>query len=237
MKLDDKTIVGKQINNWTILKFSHKLNYHKYYICRCNICGKEKPVYVQNITSEKSKSCGCEKAKIGLRSKKYNEYYIEDDCVHVKMSNCDDYMLCDIEDWNKLKCYCWSSNQYNYATAYHDGVNILIFHREIFNLENQDIQVDHISGKRLDNRKCNLRLCSNQENSFNKFKNSNNTSGYKGVYFDKERNKWRSVIQINGKSVKSPKRYNTPEEAFEWYRIKSDEYFKTFSVFKSRQCD
>lgn len=97
------------------------------------------------------------------------------------------------------------------------------------------VRSSQINGNTLDNRKQNLRICSNQENSFNKNKNSNNSSGYKGVYFDKERNKWRSAIQFNGKSIKSPKRYDTPEEAYEWYVQKSNELFGDFSVFKSRK--
>ena len=64
----------------------------------------------------------------------------------------------------------------------------------------------------------------NQENSFNKYENSNNSSGYKGVYFDKDRGKWRGAIQYNGKSIKSSKRYDTPEEAYQWYIEKSNEY-------------
>ena len=101
-------------------------------------------------------------------------------------------------------------------------------------IDDPKIQIDHKNGDTFDNRKSNLRVCNNQKNSFNKNKNSNNTSGYKGVYFDKDRNKWRASIQFNGKSYKSPKRYNTPEEAYEWYKLKSDELFKEFSVFNSR---
>ena len=88
---------------------------------------------------------------------------------------------------------------------------------------------------KLDNRKINLRECSNQKNSFNKYENSNNSSGYKGVYFDKDRNKWRGAIQYNGKSIKSSKRYDTPEEAYQWYMKKSNELFKEYSVFNSRE--
>ena len=156
--------------------------------------------------------------------------------MYVNLNNSDEnIMICDLEDWNKQKDCYWIKNRGGYATSCKNHKTI-IFHRIIMGTNNSKIQVDHINGNKLDNRKQNLRICSNQENSFNKNKNSNNSSGYKGVYFDKERNKWRSSIQFNGKSIKSSKRYDTPEEAYEWYVQKSNELFGDFSVFKSRKC-
>lgn len=64
-----------------------------------------------------------------------------------------------------------------------------------------NMYVDHINGNRFDNRKCNLRICTNQENNFNTIKKTTNTSGYKGVWFDKDRNKWVSEIKCNNIKV------------------------------------
>ena len=62
-------------------------------------------------------------------------------------------------------------------------------------------QVDHRSGDTLDNQRANLRHCSHAENMMNRKINSNNTSGYKGVSWDKAMNKWLASIQLNGKSI------------------------------------
>ena len=60
-------------------------------------------------------------------------------------------------------------------------------------------QIDHINHKRDDNRWINLRLVSNQENGRNKSLSVNNKSGFTGVCWYKDRNKWMANIRINGK--------------------------------------
>lgn len=61
--------------------------------------------------------------------------------------------------------------------------------------------VDHINGNGLDNRKLNLRICSQAQNIWNTGKRKTNTSGFKGVSYDKQRLKWRSRISRNKKEV------------------------------------
>ena len=56
--------------------------------------------------------------------------------------------------------------------------------------------VDHKNGIKLDCRRDNLRACTHQQNLYNQGKKSNNTSGYKGVRWDK--NKWKAEIRIDG---------------------------------------
>lgn len=62
--------------------------------------------------------------------------------------------------------------------------------------------IDHINGNKLDNRKCNLRICTKSQNGMNRPKQVNNTSGYKGVTWDKTNNKWTAQIMVNQKSIK-----------------------------------
>ena len=59
--------------------------------------------------------------------------------------------------------------------------------------------VDHINGDRLDNRRFNLRLCTNQQNQMNKTKRVGSSSRFKGVYFQKTSRKWVAAIQKDRK--------------------------------------
>ncbi len=61
------------------------------------------------------------------------------------------------------------------------------------------LDIDHINGKRNCNIWQNLRECTKSQNRFNTNKNRNNTSGFKGVTFDKSKNKWDAYAMVNNK--------------------------------------
>lgn len=61
--------------------------------------------------------------------------------------------------------------------------------------------VDHINGNSLDNRRENLRLATNSQNSCNKGAQANNACGVKGVDWHPISNKWRAAITTNGKKI------------------------------------
>jgi hypothetical protein len=72
--------------------------------------------------------------------------------------------------------------------------------------------VDHIDGNKLNNNVKNFRWATKQENNRNQKLTDKNTSGVKGVYYDKSRSKWCARYSLNNKTV-SLGRYNTLEEA------------------------
>lgn len=73
-------------------------------------------------------------------------------------------------------------------------------------------EIDHINRIRNDNRIVNLREVSRTENNLNASIRKDNTSGYKGVSWNKTRNKWQAYIKIKGKK-KSLGYHHTAEEA------------------------
>ena len=77
--------------------------------------------------------------------------------------------------------------------------------------------LDHINEVKDDNRLVNLRLATHQENHQNQSSpQTNNTSGYLGVYWHKGAKKWRAQIQVNGKK-KYLGYFDTAEEASKAY--------------------
>ena len=107
-------------------------------------------------------------------------------------------VLVDAEDWERVSKHTWGVNRKRdkfYARTYirvpghylkgphkwkQPKYNSVGLHRLILDAP-PGKHVDHINGDTLDNRKCNLRLCSIRENLLNRGPNKNNTSGYKGV--------------------------------------------------------
>lgn len=81
-------------------------------------------------------------------------------------------------------------------------------------------QIDHINGIRDDNRIENLRNVTHRENHQNRIKHRD--GHLVGTTYDKQRQKWKSQIQINGRQ-KSLGHYNTQQDAHEAYLNKLKE--------------
>lgn len=61
--------------------------------------------------------------------------------------------------------------------------------------------VDHIDGNRFNNIWSNIRDGSMSQNQHNRPANKNNTSGVKGVHWDKRKSRWVAKIKLNGKDI------------------------------------
>lgn len=119
-------------------------------------------------------------------------------------------------------------NLYNDRGSKNFMVHRLVAIHFLPNIYGKD-EVDHVNRNQQDNRVYNLRWCSSSENKLNTKIRKDNISGVKGVFFDKERNKWRANVKIY-KQLHS-KRFNTKDEAIE-YRNKmveevyNDKFYK-----------
>lgn len=88
-------------------------------------------------------------------------------------------------------------------------------HRAIMG-EPNGLQVDHVDGDGLNNRRGNLRLATASQNQSNRGKPQNNTSGFKGVSWENDRKKWCAAIRKMGKR-RYLGRFDTPQEAHAAY--------------------
>lgn len=88
--------------------------------------------------------------------------------------------------------------------------------------------IDHINRIRNDNRIVNLRLATNQQNQFNSNIRKDNTSGIKGVSWNKKANKWMASIRIDKKKTYIGT-YDNLEIAKMCLDIARQKYHKDFS--------
>jgi hypothetical protein len=92
-------------------------------------------------------------------------------------------------------------------------------------------ELDHTFGNKLDNRFEKLRPCTDSQNTHNRKKQKNNTSGFKGVSFHKKSKKWRAQIMIDRKHH-SLGLFNNPKEAHRAYCDAALALYKDFARFE-----
>lgn len=134
------------------------------------------------------------------------------------------------EDLNMLCQFKWylDSKGYAYMTKrMGKGIRKTTrMHRLIMNAP-KNMCVDHINGNTLDNRRENLRLCSNAENSKNLKLAKNNKSGFRGVSWFSKSGKWRAVITCDGK-YQHLGLFESKNQAIEAYVQKAKELYGEF---------
>lgn len=138
------------------------------------------------------------------------------------------FALVDDEDFENLNQYKWyiGATGYTIRGDFENG-NGNYMHSHIMNTP-QGSFTDHRDLNKLNNQKSNLRICNRSENGSNRGKQVNNTSGYKGVVWDKFNSKWIAQIMVNQKHIKLG-RYVDIEDAIEAYRVASIKYFGEFA--------
>ena len=94
--------------------------------------------------------------------------------------------------------------------------------------EMPDKHVDHINGDRTDNRIANLRLAVRSQNNANAKLRKDSGSGFKGVTFSKQMQKWVGQIRVNGRLIYLGS-YRTPEEAHAAYLMAAEVHFGEFA--------
>lgn len=111
------------------------------------------------------------------------------------------YSLVDDDDYPIVSKYIWSLSSHGYVVRRARGKENKL-HRFIAEIHHWNVGeniIDHINRDKKDNRKSNLRICTLQQNSFNRKRQSDDaTSHYKGVT-KRENGHWRMRVYVDGK--------------------------------------
>lgn len=203
-------LTGKVFDRLTVLRqaedyINPKGVHHAQWLCECS-CEEHNKVIVtgNSLRNKLVKSCGCivkeriielnkSRSKTNEYSEKladeYGEYYIG------YTNNTGAKFYIDAENYDEIKKHCWVESiegRMHRISANIDG-KMIRMHRFLGYKH-----FDHKDRNELNNRKYNLRDCTSSQNSQNKSKQINNTSGIIGVGWHKPSNRWRAYIKING---------------------------------------
>lgn len=121
------------------------------------------------------------------------------------------------------------TNSYAVSTGKRPEQKKFYMHRVIMGVENNNgVDVDHINGNSLDNRRCNLRVCTRSQNTMNKRKHKDGIQKYKGITFRKDNQKYQAQIMLNGKRI-TIGCFDTDIEAAKAYDNFARRYFGEFA--------
>lgn len=114
--------------------------------------------------------------------------------------------------------------QVDLRSRLNDSRMLVFVHQVVFMIDKGYVpdRIDHEDGNKLNNAPGNLREISASHNSLNSATPVTNTSGYKGVVFEKDRQKWRGKFTYKGKRYVTA-RTTTAEEAHELLELKRRE--------------
>lgn len=131
------------------------------------------------------------------------------------------------KEYAYLDKHKWNVGKRGYATT-----GEIYLHHLIIGKPPKQMVIDHINRNKLDCRKDNLRITNYAVNAQNISKQSNNTSGYRGVWFRKDTNKWVANIKVNYKKI-SLGCYKDIKDAALAYNEAALKYFGTNAVLNN----
>ena len=194
-----KDLTGQRFGNLMVIKRNNRIRRgytESAWLCKCS-CGNECVVSECHLIDKKSptQSCGCLRIKkVKQVCKKYNIYDLSKEYGIGYTANGKEFYF-DLEDYDKIKDYCWHLNVGGYVVSGNLRLNRLILNCS------ENYVVDHIDRNPLNNQKNNLRLCMQRNNTKNTSMRSSNRSGFTGVWKDKRNGRWTAEITVDNKKL------------------------------------
>jgi len=116
---------------------------------------------------------------------------------HIVLVDDEDHECLSQWNWHFCNGYAQRVCGIGGPTAKYKRFHVLM-HRQIMG-DIESVFYDHINGNKLDNRKANLRPCTNAQNQANQKIKTGGTSKYKGVCWHKRKQHWLATIRLDGK--------------------------------------
>ena len=211
-----------------IAKDGQDKNGNTIWKCDCD-CGNKISVIHNRLTIGNVQSCGC--LRRDLASEKFskeNLYNLDGEYGVGWTTNTNKEFYFDLEDYNTIKKYTWIEDlaiaDYHSLRAYEKGTGNRIIMSALLGYKNYD----HINRNPFDNRKENFRPATAKENARNRSLSKNNTSGFIGVSWDKEYNKWIAYIKLDQKQTKLG-RFENKEDAIHARLCAEAKYYGEFA--------
>jgi hypothetical protein len=193
-----ENLIGKRFGKLIIIDVieeSNSIAKDGIFICDCDCGTRSVKVLAGDILYEHTKSCGCDRKnkayQTGKNNKKYNKYNLIDE-YGIGYTKKDEEFYFDLEDYDKIKDYCWHINSNGYVATRNNN-KIIKMHTLLISYN----YIDHKNRIRHDNRKDNIRYATSNENAQNHTVRKDNTSGITGVQWNKNNNNWRVVLNKN----------------------------------------
>jgi hypothetical protein len=137
--------------------------------------------------------------------------------------------IVDDEDYELLSRYKWQAHMNRSAYRPMGNVNGKMVRMSRFIMQApKGIEVDHINGNSLDNRRCNLRLATRSQNAANSRRHKDNAGRYKGVYKQTRNDTYIARVYYQGRYIHLGT-YSTDEEAARAYDDKAREVFGEYA--------
>lgn len=228
-------LTGQRFGKLTVIEKTRKESGKVAWLCLCD-CGNTHITISYNLTHGICESCGCVSGftiyNQQRKEKCKNTYDLSGEYGIGYTSKGEEFYF-DLEDYDKIKDYIWCISDNGYVITKNPVCynRIIFMHRLIMNVKEHKIKVDHIYHNKCDNRKSQLRLVNDNQNQYNMTKPKDNTSGYKGVYWHKNKEKWEALIQCDGK-LKYLGLYDDINDAIE-AREKAE--IKYFGEYRNRE--
>lgn len=196
-------LTGKKFGKWTVLSFSRRTEKITLYNCKCE-CGTEREISAYKLIKGKTKSCGCSRTK---------------DMTGKKIGMITFFEKVGMNENREViyKCQCDCGNIVNKTR------NDVIHHSKscgCFKKESARNSMK-INGEKLE------RVEGTCINNLNQKISKNNTSGVKGVHWDKTRKRWTAQIMFKHKNYYLG-RYKDKDDAIKARQAAEKEIFGNF---------